>query len=476
MKAQPFVIFRRIYVLVFVSLAALGLLFVWITYLATTNFYEASTQLLNKDVAAHIARFTSPYGAQGFDRKKADSVFQEAMVLSPSAEVYFLDTTGTVIYYHGASAEIQRWQIPLEHIQRYIQAGGTEHINGPDPRDPSQSKIFSAAAVDGPSGKLGYIYVILGSRQYRSVTQMLYNSHATPLVITSFTVVLLISLCITLLYIQRIRLRFNDVMAVLYRFRRGDFTARFTLRAADDLGPLTESFNNLADLLLENINQLTASEKVRKDFMVNISHDLRTPLAIARGYSETLLLKKGQLDTEQEKAYAELVVNKIRQVENMVNQLFELSKMESASFEAMREPFIFSEVLQEVIRSVGATRLVCDNCTDGAWVEADISMMERVLQNLLVNALAYTPEDGSIRVSLQRNPQGLMCHIQNEGPALRPDLLEWINQSDPSTRPSAIGLTIVRKILILHHFPLTAVVLPGPINAFSFQMPVYAPE
>jgi hypothetical protein len=149
MKNSSFGLFRRIYIVIFLLIALLGVLFTGITYMATTNFYETSTQLLNKDVAAHIARFTSPYGREGFDRQKADSVFYEAMVISPSAEVYFLDTTGAVIYFHGEPSEIRSHRIPLEHILRYLGSDGNEHINGPDPRDPAHPKIFSAAAVEG---------------------------------------------------------------------------------------------------------------------------------------------------------------------------------------------------------------------------------------------------------------------------------------------------------------------------------------
>ena len=124
LKRQPGAIFRRIYLVVFLLIALLGLLFTGVTYLATTAFYAASTQLLNKDVAGHIAKFTSPYGREGFDRQKADSVFYQAMVISPSAEVYFLDTAGRVIYFHGDSAEIRRWQVSTESLQAYISSGG----------------------------------------------------------------------------------------------------------------------------------------------------------------------------------------------------------------------------------------------------------------------------------------------------------------------------------------------------------------
>ena len=412
MKNSPFVLFRRIYVVIFALIALLGVVFTAITYIATTNFYETSTQLLNKDVAGHIAKFTSPYGREGFDRQKADSVFYEAMVISPSAEVYFLDTAGKVIYFHGRREEVRSEQIPLDHILRYLQADGKQHINGPDPRDPAHPKIFSAAAVEGDSGRLGYIYVVLGSAQYRSVAMMLYNSEVTPAVLGTVAAILTLSLVMTLLYLHRMRLRFDELVNMMgKRFREGDF-------------------------------------------MVNLSHDLRTPLAVARGYGETLLLKKEELSTTQEREYTELVVEKIRRVEGIVNQLFELAKIESPNFEAHREPVVFSELMGEVLRAVGAQdRVEQIGVEEGAWIEADVAMMERVVQNLVVNALAYTPAGGRIRVSLAREVGELVFRIENEGAALPQDLIEWVNVRGAG-RPGrpAIGLAIVRKILDLHGY------------------------
>jgi signal transduction histidine kinase len=297
-----------------------------------------------------------------------------------------------------------------------------------DPRDPKMLKIFSVAAVEN----LGYIYVILGSQQYRSVTQMLFNSRITPMVLGSVLFLLAVSLLITVYTIQRMRER-------------------------------------------DNIRRLTASEKERRDFMVNISHDLRTPLAIARGYTETLLLKKGELTPEEEQSYGDLALTKLRQVEKMVNQLFELSKMESASFEAHREPFVFSEMMQEVVSALEAgTPIELINGQDGSWIEADVSMMERVVQNLVVNALAYTSAGGGIRIRLRREGADLIFSITNQGSPLPDDLVAWLNGEEGAMRPSApaIGLSIVRRILQLHHYPWKVETNAG-VNVFTIRMGIY---
>jgi signal transduction histidine kinase len=444
MKQEPSGLFRRIYVVVFLLIALLGVLFVGVTYMAATSFYAASTQLLNKDVAAHIAKFTSPYGREGFDRVKADSVFYQAMVISPSAEVYFLDTAGRVIYFHGDTTEIQSWQVDPGALRRYLEAGGMDFISGSDPRDLRHRKIFSAASVEGPDGRLGYIYVIFGNQQYRSVTQMLVNSRVTPAVLGAVLLIVAVSLAITVWYIRRARRRYE---------------------------------------LIEHSNRAVASEKERRDFMTNMAHDLRTPLAIARGYAETLQLKRGELSIGEEREFGELVLAKIRQVEKMVGQVFELSKMESASFELQREPFVFSEVVQEVVRGKGGGaaggtgwkgEIICENCMDGAWVNADISMMERVLQNLVVNAVAYTRVGGRIVISLERDGGELVCCVSNGGEALGEDILGWFN-GGAGVRPkkSAIGLTIVKRALGMHGFAFGAEVREG-MNVFYFRVPVVA--
>lgn len=468
-------IFRRIYIVAVLLIAVLGLLFISVTYIATISFYAASTQLLNKDVAAHIARFTSPYGPDGIDRKKADSVFYQAMVINPSAEVYFLDTTGQVIYFHGENSEIHNWKVDIAPLRRYLESGGLRYINGPDPRDPGHPKIFSAAKVQGDRGTLGYIYVILWDRKYRSLMQLLVKNRVTPVVLGAAIFILAVSLVMTLWYIRRIRRRLEGMIEVLNRFREGDFAARFSERTQDELGLITGSFNLMADLLGENIHRLTVSERERTDFMVNISHDLRTPLAVARGYLETLLLKRGRLSEEQEKEYMAMAVNKMRQVDKMVGQLFELSKMESINFEVHRELFVFSEILQEVMGTVvngWKGDLVCENCTDSACVDADISMMERVVQNLLVNAIAYTREGGRIEIWIERAEPRIGVHISNEGEPLAEDLLKWANgKTDVRPNKSAIGLMIVRRALALHAFEFDVEVNNG-MNKFSFWMPM----
>ena len=289
MKAKRFSIFRRITIMVFALITILGVLFMALTYYATTHYHLASTQLLNKDVAAHIAKFASPFDRFGINKRKADSVFKNVMILNPSTEVYFLDSAGNVMDFYGPNKEIKLWKVPLENIDKFILSKGEEYIKSPDPKDQSQDKIFSAAEVTVKSKKLGYIYVVLGSNEYKNVSDLLFKSHISNLAIKAFIFIILLSIALSLLYIQSIQKRFNSMVNVLEKFQNGDFNARFKIKDNDELASVSLAFNKMADLLTYNIDQLTKSEMERKDFIANISHDLLTPLSIARGYAETIV-------------------------------------------------------------------------------------------------------------------------------------------------------------------------------------------
>jgi len=243
----------------------------------------------------------------------------------------------------------------------------------------------------------------------------------------------------------------------------------------------------MADLLSTTITRLTKSEEERRTFIGSISHDLRTPLSIARGYTETLMLKreKGDVTAEEQNYYSGIIYAKMLQIENMVKQLFELSKIESVAFTPNKEPFILSEIVQESINTfqMMATEkkvdLKCAQCLYHVWISADISMMERVLQNLIENALKSTPEGGFIHASMSVVKKDLIFEIRNSGDPLHHDLSQWINNYNDesallSKRPSqsGLGLLIVQKILALHGSSLKTRYLDGT-NVFYFQMPVF---
>jgi len=477
-------LFKRIGILIFILITVLSLLFIAITYLTTTEFYQSGTQLLNKDVAAHIAKFTSPFEEKGLNKNIADSVFYNAMVLNPGIEVYFLDTTGNVIYYYAADSAIKLHKIPLANITKHIQANGEDYIKGPDPRNPSEQKVFSAAEVNSNGKRLGYIYVIVGGSEYKSATGMIFKSHVFSFAVTALGVIIILSVILSLWYVNRLEKSFTKIILVLNEFMKGDLTVRFDKSKKDEFEPITDSFNKMATLLSYNISRLKQTEQERKDFIATISHDLRTPLSVAKGYTETAIARihAGDINRNEIDSFIQLVHKKLQQIEIMVQNLFELSRMESVHFSPNKELFIFSEVLNEIYNvaeksAVSKTiSVTCKGCEDISWIYADIRMMERVVQNLFDNALKYTHAEGGIHICVERKEDVLTVIFSNSG-RLSDNMISWINtsmhqaDSQTITKPAnaGLGLLIVKKILALHNYQFHAA-SAGDLIYFTIQM------
>jgi K+-sensing histidine kinase KdpD len=175
----------------------------------------------------------------------------------------------------------------------------------------------------------------------------------------------------------------------------------------------------------------------------------------------------------------------VLRLEHMVQQLLELSKMESAGLNLEKQPFVFSEIVQELVHSFSLTSqekkisIECINCENTAWIYADIHMMERVIQNLLTNAIKFTHENGKICISLYNHAGELTFLISNKGEAMSTPLLGWLedNKTDSSSRPHnhGLGLLIVKTILQLHNFPIKAEFKIDEGNIISFRMPITNP-
>lgn len=463
----------------FFIITVLSALFILITYFASTYFYKASTQLLNKDVATHIAKFTSPFENNSINRQKADSVFYNAMVVNPSIEVYFLDTVGTVIYCQSPDTIIQQKEIPITAIKEFISAKGEKYITNYDPKHAGVKKIFSAAQVYKNNRLLGYIYVILGSSAYGYATSMLFGSQVWHLALMAFIVVIIFTVVISIYYIKRLQHNYKKVIAVLEEYQNGNFNAQFSLKNYNEFAPITEAFSSMSGLLSISMKKLQKSETDRKDLLATISHDLQSPLSIVRGYAETMLIENNNLP--EHKTYLKLIQSKIIQVEKMVLQLTELSRIEEVNFKSHKEPFVLSEIVQETVNtyqlsaSEKKVALKCTRCQYHVWVNADISMMERVIQNLIDNAVKHTAPGGNIQVSLSVEDNQLIFSIENTGKPLSAELLRWINSNEQelSDRPAqaGLGLLIVKKILHLHSISLSAIINNNK-NIFSFKIPV----
>jgi signal transduction histidine kinase len=280
-------------------------------------------------------------------------VFNGAMVLNPSIEVYLLDGEGKILAYSAPDTSIKLTQVPLAPIHTFIRQNGRDAglITGVDPRNIGVWKAFSAAPVREGKRIKGYIYVILAGQEYESVSLLVQKNYILRsrinILITAFSA----ALAVGLLLIWLLTRHLNYLIQVVRRFQQGDLQARIPVKSGDEISQLSLAFNEMAETLSSNMAHTENIEKSKRELIANVSHDLRTPLTIIHGYVETLLMKENLIDINDRKQYLQTILQGTENLKKLVNELFELSQLESHQRQLNKEPFFINELISDIVQN-----------------------------------------------------------------------------------------------------------------------------
>jgi signal transduction histidine kinase len=274
----------------------------------------------------------------------------------------------------------------------------------------------------------------------------------------------------------------------------GDFAVRLPADSRDEFGRLAGAINSMAGRVQASLDALRSTDRLRRELVANIGHDLRTPLAAMQGYLEEADRVLGE-DRPVEAATALATARRQgRHVESLVRDLFELSLLDAAAAPAgprptlVREPVPLSELLHEAAathRNAFASASISFDTTipgDLPTIEADGGRLLRALDNLLDNARRYTPPGGEVRLDVQVSESSVTILVSDSGEGIAPELLKGVFEryyrgSTARTREhegSGLGLAIARAIARAHGGDLTVTSAPGEGSTFSLSLPTDA--
>ena len=248
---------------------------------------------------------------------------------------------------------------------------------------------------------------------------------------------------------------------------------------------MATTFNNMTDTILSDIEKIKSVDQLRQELIANISHDLRTPLAVVQGYIETLHMKNAQLSLKEQQEYLNIISSGGDRLAKLISQLFEYSKLESNQIQPKKEPFLISELANDINRNYSILaknknidlKLSMDD--NIPLVFADISLVERAVQNLMDNAIKFTPEFGEIIIKVKALETGVEVVVQDSGPGIDKESQVLIFERFRQTRigrekeGAGLGLAIVKKILDIHDSKITVLSNPNSGTKFSFELPIY---
>lgn len=481
-------IFSRLYWQISAIFLAVLIIFtaivLYISVQSAGDYSIEVNQKLNRELASNTVDVISPFLEDGVINQAAiEDLVHSMMVINPSIEIYLLDTGGKILSYVAPEKVVKLDRVSLEPVFRFINDREQQLIYGEDPRNPGERKTFSAAEVVIDGRLVGYIYIVLASQEYISAAHMVLGSYILGLSMKSIIAILILTTLVALFALWIIVKKLNVIITGISQFQDGDLETRIPVHRRGELDKIGIVFNDMAETIQRNIEELKGIDELRKELIGNISHDLRTPVASIQGYAETLILKKDNLSAEEQEKYLGIIVKSSEKLKKLVSDLFELSLLQTNQVSLHAEPFSIAELVHDVAnkyRLISGKKGISINTVvskNTPVVLADVSLIDRVLQNLMDNAIRFCSEGDTITLEINpEDPENVRIKISDSGQGIQPDLLPHIFEryfkSREYKQSTGLGLAIVKKIIDLHKTSIRVESIPGKGTSFYFSLPV----
>ena len=258
---------------------------------------------------------------------------------------------------------------------------------------------------------------------------------------------------------------------------KGDFSKRIPVTSDDEIGELAVSFNQMT-------NSLVQLEGMRKSFVANVSHELKTPMTTIGGFIDGIL--DGTIEPEKQRYYLTIVSDEVKRLSRLVQSMLSMAKLESGEFILKPELFDFRELLCTIVISqeqrIEAQGLNITGLDEipSVSVSADRDLIHQVIYNLVDNAIKFTNESGTINFSLKTDSKKLVFTITNTGKGIPekelPYVFERFYKVDKSRsankNSTGLGLYIVKTILKAHGGGITVISQENSFTSFSITLPV----
>lgn len=472
-------------------------------------------QGLSRDLAASIARDAQLADGGIPTPASVREFFDELMVVNPSVEVYLLGLDGRIEGHAAPAGRLRRDRVDLAPVKRLLE-GGALPIVGDDPRSDDGRKVFSAAPLQVAGRDIGFVYVVLLGEAHDTYAA---RGSANAVLRSALWSIGLVSLLCLVAGMAAFTLITRPLRRLTEAVRRFDLHAEPAPPSApdaragpsgpgpagwrgvaatkplpepavdaaasrDEIAVLEHAYQQLVARIGEQWRALARQDLERRELVANVSHDLRTPLASLHGCLETLLVKDEVLAPAERRRYLGIAIDQSRRVGALAQSLFELARLEYGFVEPVCEPFSLTDLVQDVFQKFELAAQAQDVALRADFtgspppVHADLGMIERVLSNLLDNALRHTPAGGHVVIALAPDDDAVEITVSDTGTGIAADRRDGLFER-PFTiggaRPGGgLGLRIVHRILALHGSGIRLLDRPGPGASFAFSLPTRA--
>lgn len=459
---------NRLWFNIFVRVAVIFAVFVLVISLANVTFlvrfFSSKEKTALKEQLLEVSRL---------DFSDTDSVIR---TLSEINEEYNFDieiynSSGVIMYTTHGGQMMDYFTLKSDKFimtHEDMQATETEHMSdgivfqtAVRRFDKSEYLLCSKEVSDGLFAEV------------RVQKQLISNSAdiANEFIIIISVVCFLASIIWVLIFARQFSKPISEMNDITRDMAKLNFGRKVKINRQDEIGQLADSVNGLSTSLSTALSDLKESnarlrneielerqlDVMRRGFVANVSHELKTPIAIISGYAEGLKLN---VNSQSKEEYCNTIIDESRRMNRLVLSILELSRYESGQIPINKQNFRLAELCREMSERIFSGKKISVLCEvpEETEVFADPLLIEQVLKSYLENAASHTPENGEVRITAEENGDTVKVSVFNTGSHVDDELMPQIWQSffrgDKSHKRESsrfgLGLSIVTAIMKLH--------------------------
>lgn len=265
----------------------------------------------------------------------------------------------------------------------------------------------------------------------------------------------------------------SQLIHAIHAVADGNFHTKINMKHPREFRELSESFNQMTD-------ELSSIEMLRSDFINNFSHEFKTPIVSIMGFAQ--LLKKGNISEEERSEYLDIIISECKRLSDLSTNVLNLSKVESISMLSDTAPFPVSEQIREAILQLEQKwekkEIEFDLHLKDCKLTGRADLLKQVWVNLIDNAVKFSSSGGKIEIRIYQKDSFFYFQICDNGIGMDAQTQEQIfdrfYQGDlsHSTEGNGLGLSLVQKIILLHHGTIQVNSEPGKGSIFTIALPI----
>jgi signal transduction histidine kinase len=322
---------------------------------------------------------------------------------------------------------------------------------------------YVAVRVNQGDSILGVVRFALPLSQVQLEIRIIYR-----VVLFGVIAAVVIALVVAYFVSRSITLPIRQMKETARGIAKGDFSRRVRIKSKDELGELAGSLNTMADELQQKMEHLKQMDGMRTDFVANVSHELKTPLTLIKGYIETLEDKEID-DKEKSGKFISIIKEHSDRLGNIIDDLLSLSELELSKDCVNKTEFDLKKLIKDLSlgfgHALGEKKQTLTISAQGSdfRIKADYDKIEQVLVNLIDNAMKYTKESGRIGLSVLEQNQAVSVTVQDNGIGIPKEHLDRVFERfyrvdkarSRELGGTGLGLSIAKHIVLVHKGAIT---------------------